>query len=404
MPALRILVIEDHALQRLVMVRALNQLGYQQVLEAADGPEALMLLHTQGVVDVVLCCLRMTGMDGLMFLREAGRHKLVRSVIVCGELAPDLRSAVEQIVMLHGCELLGDIGKPLDKHRLCTLLDRFAPLRKATLVERMSVGVPGEYDVRRAIERQELRAYFQPKFMLKTGETIGAEVLVRWVKADGRVFSPADFLPVVERCGLLDAMFLSLLDQGLRLQRHVQSHGKRFKLAFNLHISQMSSARLIEQIKERLKQHALPASGLQFELTEDGLLEAPAACLESMVRLRMMGCGLSIDDFGVGYSSLERLCQMPFNEVKLDGGFVRNMQEQPRYLAVVSSTLALAHELGMLVVAEGLETEAQLQCLTRMGCNLGQGYYLARPMNWVQTAAWLLQVQPLSHTVATRFL
>ena len=84
--------------------------------------------------------------------------------------------------------------------------------------------------------------------MLKTGETIGAEVLVRWVKADGRVFSPADFLPVVERCGLLDAMFLSLLDQGLRLQRHVQSHGKRFKLAFNLHISQMSSARLIEQI------------------------------------------------------------------------------------------------------------------------------------------------------------
>lgn len=404
MPALRVLVIEDHDLQRLVMVRALHQLGCQQVLEATDGSEALMLLHARGPVDVVLCGLRMAGMDGLMFLREAGKHRLVRSVIICGELAPDLRNAVEQIVTLHGCELLGDIGKPLDTHQLHVLLGRFAPLHKTSLAARAPVGVPDEHDVRRAIERQQMRAYFQPKFVLATGETIGAEVLVRWVKADGSVLSPADFLPVVERCGLLDAMFLSLLDQGLSLQRHVQAHGKRFKLAFNLHISQMSSARLIEQIKARLKQHAMPASGLQFELTEDGLLEAPAACLESMVRLRMMGCGLSIDDFGVGYSSLERLCQMPFNEVKLDGGFVRNMQEQPRYLAVVSSTLALAHELGMLVVAEGLETEAQLQCLTRMGCNLGQGYYLARPMSWAQTVAWLLQVQPSSHGGSTRFL
>lgn len=392
MQALRVLVIEVHALQRFVMVRALNQLGHRDVQEAVGGPEALTLLRLYGAVDVVICDLGMAGMDGLNFLRLAGEKGLVRSVIICSELAPDLRGALELIVTLHGCELLGDLDKPLDLHRLRGLLARLAPRQNASALASTPMSMPEEHEVHSAIVRQEFRAYFQPKFVLKTRETIGAEVLVRWVRADGRILSPAAFLPVVERCGLLNAMFFSLLDQGLSLQRQAQAYGKRFGLAFNLHISQLASPDLIEQIKISLKQHGVPACGLQFELTENGLLEAPAACLESMLRLRLMGCGLSIDDFGVGYSSLQRLCQMPFNEVKLEGGFVRHMQEQPRYHAVVSSTLALAHELGMLVVAEGLETEEQLQSLARLGCNLGQGYYLARPMSWVQTLTWLFGI------------
>jgi EAL domain-containing protein (putative c-di-GMP-specific phosphodiesterase class I) len=104
-----------------------------------------------------------------------------------------------------------------------------------------------------------------------------------------------------------------------------------------------------------------------------------------------MGCSLSIDDFGVGYSSLERLCQMPFNEIKLDAGFIRNMMRQARYRAVIHNTLNLARDLEMTVVAEGIETESQLHSLELMGCDIGQGYYYARPMNSVDFMGWLFE-------------
>jgi EAL domain-containing protein (putative c-di-GMP-specific phosphodiesterase class I) len=140
-------------------------------------------------------------------------------------------------------------------------------------------------------------------------------------------------------------------------------------------------------------------ASLTFELTESGLLEAPATSLESLVRLRMMGCRLSIDDFGAGFSSLQRLCQLPFNEIKLDAEFVRTLEHEPRCRAVISSTLALGEALGMSVVIEGIETEAQRQQLLALGCTQGQGYWYARPMSSEDLLQWL----PLRGAVRSDF-
>ncbi|MGV8889061.1 MAG: EAL domain-containing protein, partial [Pseudomonas sp.] len=146
---------------------------------------------------------------------------------------------------------------------------------------------------------------------------------------------------------------------------------------------------LASQIRSLLTEYGARGSGLTFELVESGLLQASETSLECLFRLRMMGCNLSIDDFGAGFSSLQRLCQLPFNEIKLDAEFVRTLMHEPRCRAVVSSTLALGETLGMSVVIEGIETDEQRQQLLSLGCTQGQGFWRAKPMNGDDLLQWM---------------
>lgn len=214
-------------------------------------------------------------------------------------------------------------------------------------------------------------------------------MLARWIHPLKGTLSPAVFMPVMERCGLLDELLLGQMHQALQMQQQAQGLGFNLNIAFNLQTVQLSNSKLTTLIKEMLAHHAAPGFGLTFELTESGLLEAPITSLESLVRLRMMGCRLSIDDFGAGFSSMQRLCQLPFNEIKLDAEFVRTLNEEPRCRAVISSTLALGASLGMSVVIEGIETEEQREQLVTLGCRQGQGYLFARPMSGPDLLRWL---------------
>jgi hypothetical protein len=161
-------------------------------------------------------------------------------------------------------------------------------------------------------------------------------------------------------------------------------------MAFNLHASQLSSPSLIEHIQRTLQRHGICGSALMFELAENGLLDLHAQVQENLLHMRMLGCGLSIDDFGSGFSSLKLLCQLPFNQIKLDGQFVHNLSE-PRNRAMVASTLALARSLDMTLVIEGVSSRQIRDALVAMGCQIGQGFYLARPMSGHDLLQWLHQ-------------
>ncbi|MFG6206665.1 EAL domain-containing response regulator [Pseudomonas retamae] len=390
---LRVLVLEDHPFQRSVAVNMLRGLGCREVFEASDGAQALTVLDTVGTVDVAVCDLQMEGMDGLEFLQRVGASGQVRSVIISSSLSVDLRRAVQQMVALLGLDLLGDVGKPLHQQVLAdllhTLLDR--PVAPAPVAAEPTLA--SESAVRQALANQQLQAWYQPKFNLRSGEICGVEVLCRWSHPSRGILSPALFMPVLERCGLLDELLFAQVEQALAVQRRAREQGFVLNMAFNLQAVQLANAELTSSLKTLLAGQGACGAGLTFELTESGLLEAPATSLESLVRLRMMGCRLSIDDFGAGFSSLQRLCQLPFNEIKLDADFVRNLAHEPRCRAAISSTLALGETLGMSVVIEGIETDAQRRELLALGCTQGQGYWYARPMAGADLLTWLRQRQ-----------
>ncbi|WP_073526525.1 EAL domain-containing response regulator [Pseudomonas fluorescens] len=391
---LRVLVLEDHLFQRSMAVSLLRQLGCREVLEASNGSEALAVLQRVGYVDVVVCDLQMEGMDGLAFIQSISAAGQVGAIIISSGLPGDVRLAVRQMGELLGVNMLGDVGKPLLKQTLQPLLE--LALREGPVPGEPATGqdIATERQMRSAITDQQLEAYYQPKFDLQTGALQGVEVLARWNHPFKGVLSPGVFLPAIERAGLMDALLLALMQQALTLQRQVKGMGGSLDLAFNLQAGQLADAGLTLLIKDILSAYQALGFGITFELTESGLLEVPAVSLENLVRLRMMGCRLSIDDFGAGFSSLQRLCQLPFNEIKLDGEFVRGLLHEPRCRAVIGSTLALGKTLGMSVVVEGIETHEQHRALLELGCSQGQGYWYARPMKGADLLHWLQRGAP----------
>lgn len=379
MQDLTVLVLEDEPFQRLVTVTALEKVLTGPILQAADGHEAVAVLAACSGVDIVLCDLKMAGMDGLAFLRHASGSGKIGAVVLCSELDPDLRQATVAMIHCLGLTFLGDLGKPFKLESFIQMVQRYREHR-STAPRLSPAELPSLSEVRRGLDNGEFEAYYQPKVTLKGQLLVGAEVLARWTHPQCGVLPPAHFLSVMEEHNLINRLFWQLFEQGLALLQRLAARGQVINLAFNLHPEQLACAALTERIATLIKRLQLPASSIMFEVTESSFISAPARSLENLVRLRMLGCGLAMDDFGAGYSSLDRLSELPFSQIKLDRAFVRKMQSQPKSAAIISCSVALAQALGISLVIEGVETVEQQTRLIELGCTLGQGFLFARPM------------------------
>ncbi|WP_152224307.1 EAL domain-containing protein [Pseudomonas sp. SCB32] len=380
MQNLTVLVLEDEPFQRLVTVTALEKVLPGRVLQAADGHEAIAVLSACDAVDIVLCDLKMAGMDGLAFLRHASSSGKIGAVVLCSELDPVLRQATVAMIHCLGLTFLGDLGKPFKLEGFSQLVKCYREQCSATPRRLSPAELPTLSDVRQGLDNGEFEAYYQPKVTLAGQLLVGAEVLARWTHPQWGVLSPAHFLPVMEEHNLISRLFWQLFEQGLGLQQRLSAQGHEINLAFNLSPAQLDCGVLTERITLLLKRSQVPATSVMFEITESCLMSAPARSLESLVRLRMLGCGLAMDDFGAGYSSLDRLSELPFSQIKLDRAFVRKMQSQPKSAAIITCSVALAKALGISLVIEGVETVEQQVRLIELGGTLAQGYLFARPM------------------------
>lgn len=384
----RILLLEKYPAARGVLVLALRQLGVCDILQASDPEEALVQMQLQGGVDIVLCNLLNREQDCLEFLSLASHSGLVRAVAVCSALQPELQRTLGQMASLAGLQLLGVLNEPLQLSALRRTLQRYQPDQVAPQPAPRVPVLPSEDDVRRGLALGEFRAWFQPQLQLCRKTVVGAEALVRWEHPARGVLLPAEFLGAVLAYDLIDQMFKHLLEQGLYLLGVLRRQGTSLTLAFNLHASQLADSGLVEHIKQALERHGLKGSTLTFELAENGLLVCAPDTRENLLRLRLLGCQLSIDDFGLGFSSFKALCQLPFNQLKLHGKFVQRL-DRPRNRAMVASAHALARSLDMTLVIEGVSSERVLQGLLALGCETGQGFYLARPMTGHDLLQWL---------------
>jgi diguanylate cyclase (GGDEF)-like protein len=244
-------------------------------------------------------------------------------------------------------------------------------------------------DLRRALDSPgQLIVHYQPKVALASGELIGAEALARWQHPARGMISPGEFIPAAESTTLIHRLTVGILDQALEQAGEWQRQGRTVPVAVNLSTRCLHDADLPAKVLRLLDRHELPASLLQLEITESTIMADPERALRILHALHGSGISLAIDDFGTGYSSMAYLKQLPVDELKIDQSFVRQMNEVRNDAVLVRSVVELGHNLGLAVVAEGVETAEVYAALAALGCDIAQGYHLGRPMPAEEFTRW----------------
>jgi diguanylate cyclase (GGDEF)-like protein len=244
-------------------------------------------------------------------------------------------------------------------------------------------------ELRVALHSDQLVMHYQPKLDLVSGVISGVEALVRWAHPTRGLLYPDSFLPIAERAGLMGLVAGQVLERSLRDLASWRAQNHQLSVAVNLSVSNLQDVELPHQVELLLAVHGIPAEALVLEITENILMADAERSGQVLDRLRALGVLLSVDDYGTGYSSLAYLQALPVDELKLDRSFVTHMSSDPRAATIVRSTIELSHQLGMLMVAEGVEDAVALQMLRDAGCDVAQGYHVARPMAAEQLTRWL---------------
>ncbi|MGY3901644.1 EAL domain-containing response regulator [Aeromonas lusitana] len=387
---LSLLVVEDNVFQRKVLMHQLRALGYPMPLAAGDG-EAALALCNQHPVDILLCDLRMPGMDGMALLRRLSLNGFRGGIILVSALDEDVVEAVHRMSDAYGLRVLGRLDKPSSPARLAELLARWAPDTRPPLAgSGPHIGVA---DLTKALAQGEIMPWYQPKVSFATGEWLGVEALSRWLHPTLGMIPPGRFIPLAEEQGLITLLTERLIEQCLQDKAHWQTSGLAIKLSLNISSSSLVEGKLCDRLLEQCRQKGINPNLITLEVTESAFVKDLGHSLEMLSRLRMHGFGLSIDDFGTGYSSMQQLSLLPFTELKLDRSFVDRCHEDPVRLAIIESTLTLARKIGLRTVAEGVEDKATWDELARLGCDECQGYYAGRPMPQDQLLPWHEQWQ-----------
>ncbi|HET9644518.1 MAG TPA: bifunctional diguanylate cyclase/phosphodiesterase, partial [Burkholderiaceae bacterium] len=243
-------------------------------------------------------------------------------------------------------------------------------------------------DLRRAVVRDELRLYCQPQMHLATGRICGAEALVRWNHPRLGMINPGEFIKLAESGGIITPLTYWVLDAALRQRYEWQQQGIDQTLSVNLSAHDLREPKLIEHISDALETWGARPGWIGIELTESALMEDPAGALETLQRLKRHDVRLAVDDFGTGYSSLAYLQQLPVDEIKIDQSFVSSMITNADSQTIVRSTIDLAHNLNLQVVAEGVEDQRTFERLAELGCDRAQGYCISRPIPAAEFGDW----------------
>jgi diguanylate cyclase (GGDEF)-like protein len=268
----------------------------------------------------------------------------------------------------------------------------YDPEQETSTVERLNL--LGE--LRSAIANGDIVLHYQPKVGLPSGSLIGVEALARWDHPTRGLLAPVEFIPAAESTGLIVPLTLSVIERAVGQVASWRAAGRDFSVAVNLSPRCLAEPRLTDQILYLLARHRVPARCLELEITENTLAHDPDRALATLTELHEAGLQISIDDFGTGYSSMSYLKRLPVSELKVDRTFISGMLDQPEDRTLVRSVVELGHNLGLTVVAEGVEDAATLDALAELGCDVAQGYHLGRPMAPADFEDWMRQTDDIA--------
>ncbi len=390
---LTVLILEDHPFQRRMLGRLLLGLGNVAVVETENGEEALEAVR-RSEPDLVIADLETPGMDGVTFLRMLSHEASTPRVVLTSAHDPAVLRSVDEMAQLYGLQVLGAIPKPVSLEALRGLLHVVRTEEKARGKAARGSANADSYtpeQIGAAIGNGEIIPWFQPKIEIRSGRLAGVEALARWIHPTRGVLAPGLFIPPIESTPVMDELSQSMLTQALAWVRKWERTGLSVAVSVNLPGGALADPGLADRLVKLVRSIGVEPAALVIEVTETTVSRERALAIETLARLRMAGFGLSLDDYGTGYASMEMLKSMPVTEVKIDRRFVHGASRDPKATAVLGSLLELASSLSLAAVAEGVETPEDLLLLDALECPYAQGYVIARPMAGDDLLAWAQQ-------------
>lgn len=366
--------------------RLRHRVRAEDTLGRLGGDEFLLILESIPRVDTAVEAAQAILNELALPFGVPGQAEIYVTASIGISLFPDNSPTAD--ALLREADTALHQAKALGRQRFCF----YSSSMNADALARLALDAA----LRRALERQEMVLHYQPKVALREGRICGAEALIRWQR-DGRLESPAVFIPLAEASGLIESIGAWVIDEACRqLRVWLDAGWQDGKVAVNVSARQFRSSSLVSVVTQALSLHGVPPPCLELELTESMLMDDPVRTIETLEALKRLGVQLSLDDFGTGYSSFAYLSRFPLDALKIDQSFVRNLPTQREAGVIAMSIIDLAHRLGLRVIAEGIETAEQLTYLRDQGCDEMQGYLFSRPrpvhefeaLLWSHGGAW----------------
>lgn len=388
---LSVLVADDSVTQRMHAQAICTELGLQDIYGAKDGRDALKVLLAHSV-DVALIDLEMPIMDGVELLRSIAQERCAKSVIILSAKDPILIASVGTMAEADGLYVLGTFQKPLQRDLLETSLLRYVrELKTADVSEPAPQSDVTVIDFCNALDAGEITLAYQPKLTVQGLILRGVEALARWKHPQKGNISPAVFIPLAERHGLIDTLTRELLVIAFKQKQAWQQYGLRFHLAFNLSPLSLADSGLSDWLFDLAQQYGIPPEEITLEVTENALLGELACAIRTLARLRLKGFNIAIDDYGTGFANAQQLSRVPATELKIDRSLVHQVSTRPQQRTILASTVDLAKNLKLVTVAEGVETLEDYKILVELGVDQVQGFYFSKPLypddllEWIKT-------------------